>query len=228
MNNQAEDTREAAPALAGADGDLSEAPPGLFAQFGLPTGPLGRLAGWLMARSDADDRWIVDLLDVKPNDRVLEIGFGPGVAMALLAERVTAGLVAGADPSAVMARQARQRSHAAVRAGRVRFCQGSATALPFGDARFDKACALHAVYFWNPLAAALRETYRVLAPEGLLVLAGRTLRPSAGRFDPSRYGLSDAQVARIVASLEAAGFRDVAVERRDIGRETIAAILARR
>ena len=68
----------------------------------------------------------------------------------------------------------------------------------------------------------------MLAPDGLLVLAGRTSRPNAGRFDPSRYGLSDAQLAGIVTGLEAAGFHDVAVQRRDLGRETIAAILARR
>jgi SAM-dependent methyltransferase len=211
-----------------ADAGPSESPPGLFAQFARPSGPLGRVAGWLMARTDADDRWVVDLLDVRPDDRVLEIGFGPGVAIALLAERATAGLVAGVDPSDVMARQARRRSRAAVRAGRVLLCQGSATALPFADARFTKACAIHAVYFWTPLEAGLREAHRVLAPDGLLVLAGRTFRPNASRLDPSRYGLRDAQLAGIVAGLEAVGFHDVTVERRDLGRETIAAILARR
>ncbi|HZS02073.1 MAG TPA: class I SAM-dependent methyltransferase [Chloroflexota bacterium] len=204
------------------------APPGLFAQFGRPTGPLGRVAGWLMARTDADDRWVVDLLDVRPDDRVLEIGYGPGVAIALLAARAPAGLVVGVDPSDVMARQARQRSRGAVRAGRVRLCQGDALALPFGDARFTKACAIHAVYFWRPLEAALREAHRVLAPDGLFVLAGRTYRPDAGRFSPSRYGLTDAQLAEIAAGLELAGFRSVASERRDLGRETIAAFLARR
>jgi ubiquinone/menaquinone biosynthesis C-methylase UbiE len=129
------------------DAGPSESPPGLFAQFGRPSGLLGRLAGWLMARTDADDRWVVDLLDVRPADRVLEIGFGPGIAIALLAERTTAGLVAGVDPSDVMAQQARRRSRAAVQAGRVVLCQGSATALPYADARFTKACAIHAVYF---------------------------------------------------------------------------------
>ncbi|HLH21124.1 MAG TPA: class I SAM-dependent methyltransferase [Chloroflexota bacterium] len=204
------------------------APPGLFAQFARPSGPLGRVAGWLMARTDADDRWIVDLLDVQPDDRVLEIGFGPGVAIALLAARATAGIVVGVDPSDVMAQQAARRNRAAVRAGRVALAQGSATALPFGAAQFTKACAIHALYFWSPLDAALREAYRVLAPGGLLVLAGRTLRPHASRFDPSRYGLSDAQLGAIVAGLETAGFDDVTEQRRDLGRETIAALLARR
>ena len=207
----------------------SNAPvPGLFAQFARPSGWLGRVAGWLMARNDADDRWVVDLLDARPNDRVLEIGSGPGVAIQLLAERVTEGTVVGLDPSDVMARQARQRNRAAVHAGRVALLQGDAIALPFGDARCTKACAIHTLYFWAQREAALREAYRVLAPGGLLVLAVRTYKPDAGRFSPSRYGLTEGQLAEVVRGLDAVGFLDATVQQRDLGRETIAAILARR
>ena len=80
-----------------------------FAQFGRPSGPLGRLAGYLMARLDADDRWVVDLLDVQPHDRVLDIGFGPGLTIALIAERCPSTLVAGVDPSEVMRAGRRER-----------------------------------------------------------------------------------------------------------------------
>src|SRR6266498_1192914 len=74
----------------------------LFNQFARPSGLLGRLAGRIMAKSDADDRWIVELLDVQPDDRVLDVGCGPGVTVGLIAERATAGLVRGIDPSVVM------------------------------------------------------------------------------------------------------------------------------
>ncbi|MGH2370537.1 MAG: class I SAM-dependent methyltransferase, partial [Chloroflexota bacterium] len=106
----------------------------LFAQFAQPSGLLGHVAGFLMARTDADDRWVVELLDVQPDDRVIEIGFGPGVAIGLLAERATAGLVAGVDPSEVMVRQATRWNRAAVRAGRVELRQGATAALPYPDA----------------------------------------------------------------------------------------------
>ena len=78
----------------------------LFEQFGRPSGWLGRIAGSLMAKGADDDRWLVDLLDVQPEDRVLEVGFGPGVAIELLAARASRGRVAGVDPSDVMVRQA--------------------------------------------------------------------------------------------------------------------------
>ena len=47
--------------------------------FGRPQGVLGRLDGIIMARMNADcGAWVSDLLEVAPNDSVLEVGFGPG------------------------------------------------------------------------------------------------------------------------------------------------------
>lgn len=201
---------------------------GLFEQFGRPTGLLGHLAGYLMSRTDADDRWVIELLDVQPDDRVLEVGFGPGLAIALIAERATAGLVAGVDPSEVMVSQAIRRNRAAVRDGRVELRRGTVAALPYPDAHFTGACALHSLRFWPSVEGGLRELRRVLVPDGRVVLALRMRRAGAGRFDPSRYEFTDEQVAGVVATLGSVGFREAATQRREIGWQTITAILARR
>lgn len=200
----------------------------LLEQFARPTGLLGHLAGFLMSRTDVDDRWLVGLLDVQPTDRVLDIGFGPGVAVSLLAQRATAGLVAGVDPSEVMLRQATRRNRAAIEEGRVELRLGTASELPYPDASFTKACAMHSLQFWPSLEAGLREVHRVLAPSGVLVLALRMWRPHAGRLDPSRYGFTEEQVDELVATLGRIGFADVTTARREFARETITAILARR
>ena len=200
----------------------------LFMQFGRPQGLLGRLAGHLMARFDADDRWIVELLDVQPDDRVLDLGCGPGIAVALIAARACSGLVAGVDPSEVMVRQASRRNRAAVRQGRVELRLGAAADLPYPDAHFTKACALHSLQFWPSVEAGLREVRRVLARRGLLILGLRMRRPEAGRFGPSRYGFTGEQLAEVTTMLAAVGFADVTMRTRELGRETITAVLARR
>ena len=200
----------------------------LFEPFARPSGLRGHLAGLIMARLDADDQWVVELLDVQPHDRVLDVGCGPGVTIALIAERATAGFVAGVDPSPVMVRQATRRNRSAGRQGRVELRLGTVSALPYPGAHFTKACAVHSLYFWPSVEDGLREVHRVLALDGLLVLAFRMRRAGASLLDPSRYGYTDAQVAELMATLGVVGFRDVATQRREIGRETITALLARR
>jgi hypothetical protein len=62
----------------------------LLRAFGRPKGILGRLGGIIMARTNRDmAARTIELLDVQPNDRVLEIGFGPGVGIELLARLVS-------------------------------------------------------------------------------------------------------------------------------------------
>src|SRR5262245_29535339 len=84
-------------------------------QFRQPRGFAGWLAGWEMAlRSSNRQRnvWAVGLLGVEPTDRVLDIGFGPGIAIRELSRRATQGLVCRVDHSAVMVRQATRRNTA--------------------------------------------------------------------------------------------------------------------
>ena len=90
---------------------------GGLAQFHHPTGAVGHVAGWIMGRRSSNvarNRWAVQLLDVQPTDRVIELGCGPGVAIAALATRAIRGLVVGVDHSQVMIRQARRRNRAAI------------------------------------------------------------------------------------------------------------------
>src|SRR5215216_1885262 len=102
-------------------------------QFMRPRSLAGWLVGWEMALRPSNRKrniWAVGLLGVEPTDRVLEIGFGPGIAICELSRRATRGLVCGVDHSAVMVRQATRRNAAAVRAGRVDLRLGSAEQLP--------------------------------------------------------------------------------------------------
>src|SRR5215475_15288635 len=106
----------------------------LMRMFGHPNGILGRLGGVIMARVNRDAAaQIIELLNVRPDDKVLEIGFGPGVAIQLLLHRVPAVSVAGIDYSQEMVRQAAALNAAALRNRRVDLRYGSVERLPFAD-----------------------------------------------------------------------------------------------
>ena len=129
---------------------------GGLAQFHQPTGAVGHVAGWIMGRRSSNvarNRWAVQLLDVQPTDRVIELGCGPGVAIAALATRAIRGLVVGVDHSQVMIGQARRRNRAAIRAGRVRLIHTPVQSLSISDGPFTAALAVNTVGMWpDPIA----------------------------------------------------------------------------
>src|SRR5262245_31728699 len=123
----------------------------LVSQAGRPRGAVGRLVGLLFAHRGSNrqrNRWAVSLLDVQPTDRVLEIGFGPGIAVTELAGRAIRGQVYGIDHSQVMVRQASRRNAAAIRAGRVHLMRASVDRLPSFGEPLDAMLAVNTVAFW--------------------------------------------------------------------------------
>ena len=70
-----------------------------ISQFKRPRGPLGRLAGWIMANRPSSrlrNTRTVDLLDLRLDDRILEEGYGPGLALRLAANSYPTGGSSGA------------------------------------------------------------------------------------------------------------------------------------
>lgn len=143
----------------------------LTGQFRKPTGFFGRLVGNFMARgNEYETEWSISLLNIQADDHVLEVGFGPGIGMQLVSQKATNGLTAGVDLSQTMVQVARKRNAAAIQAGRVDLHQGNVTALPYDSDSFDKAFAIHCIYFWSKPADGLKEFRRVLKPGGLLAI----------------------------------------------------------
>jgi SAM-dependent methyltransferase len=187
------------------------------AQFASPRGPLGQVAARMMRRGNAPlNLWIVELLAIRPQDHVLEVGFGPGVALAALTARASSGLVAGLDLSASMVRQARARHAAAIAAGQMDLRQGDAALLPFADASFDAVCATHVLYFWPDQVATVRELRRVLRPGGRLALGyqERAHMPPRAARGLSLAGAQLVGPGEVEQMVRAAGFAQVRVETR--------------
>src|SRR5260370_13500224 len=90
----------------------------LDAAFGHPRGPLGRLGGVIMARSTGKRKeWTLSLPDIQRDDRVLEVGCGPGASIPALATKATPADVVGVDLSPALPPQAPKPSAPAIRLG---------------------------------------------------------------------------------------------------------------
>jgi ubiquinone/menaquinone biosynthesis C-methylase UbiE len=146
----------------------------LDSQFGHPSGLAGWLVGQLMALEHRElTRWATGLLELRPDDHVLEVGFGPGTAILRMSQTADHGFIAGVDLSDVMVQQARTRNTAAIRQGRVELRQGSAVALPYATASFDKALVVNSLDHWSSPTGGLKELWRVLKPGGLVGIVDR-------------------------------------------------------
>jgi ubiquinone/menaquinone biosynthesis C-methylase UbiE len=159
---------------------------------------------------------------LKPADRVLDVGIGPGTITIDLAERLSAGSVVGIDsaPAAVAATQDLANARD-VR--NLRLLVGDVHHLGFGDASFDVVHAHQLLQHLADPVAALRELRRVCVPGGLVALrdadyAAMTWHPSSAALTRwlalyhevarSNGGEPDAG-RRLLSWAYAAGFSDV-------------------
>lgn len=146
----------------------------LWRTFGMPAGFLGRIGGKIMAGRKQREiaARVADLLDVRRGDKILEIGFGPGIGIQAVSERLSSeGLIVGIDPSDVMMEAAKARSAEAVEKGTVRLLRGTVEQIPYSDEFFDKAFAMNSFHLWPDQRAGLLEIRRVLKRGGVLVLS---------------------------------------------------------
>ena len=181
-----------------------------------PKGLMGRAIARIMSRetSRLNDA-ALDLLDLRDDDRLLEVGIGHGRTVEKAAERLTNGYVAGIDVSAEMTRMAGRRNADAIRDGRVDIRVGSSSHVEFPDDAFTKALAVHTIYFWEDPATDLAELRRVIRPEGRFVLGFTPSGAShAGHFPGDIYRFASRD--ELVEMLAAAGF-DVETEVPDAG-----------
>ena len=127
---------------------------------------------------------VVERLDIQPDDRVLEIGCGHGVAATMVCERLRSGHLTAIDRSRKMIDAAAGRNAMHVDAGRAEFLVMTLEELDLGDRRFDKIFAIRVGLFHREPARARALAERWLAPGGTLLAAFD--EPSAGAGDRSQ------------------------------------------
>jgi SAM-dependent methyltransferase len=150
--------------------------------------------------------WAVSLLDVRSHDRVLEIGFGPGLAIRELGRLAVDGYVCGIDHSELMLRRAKRLNAEGVERGAIDLRLGSAGDLPAFDQPFDKILAVNATMFWREPVARLEALRRLLRSGGLIAVAHQPRGPGANDETAAAEGQNTA------AALAQAGFSEVRLE----------------
>ena len=111
-------------------------------------------------------RSVVEQLDIRPDERVLEIGCGHGVAATLVCERLEEGHLTAIDRSVKMIQAATRRNAAYIEAGRAEFLIATLEDLDLGARRFDKIFAVRVGLFHRESKRASGIVEKWLAPGG--------------------------------------------------------------
>ncbi|WP_412539485.1 class I SAM-dependent methyltransferase [Longispora sp. K20-0274] len=173
-------------------------------QLGHPRGPAGRLVAALLNRHNRTQvAGAVAASGIGPGDTALDVGFGGGVGLRLLLDRVgPAGVVHGVELSDTMLARAARRYRTA------RLHPGAMERIPLPDSTVDAAITVNTVYFVPDLTVAFAELARVLRPTGTLVVGLGDPDTMAG-IPVTATGFLLRPVAEVAGALATAGLRVV-------------------
>ena len=175
-------------------------------QFSRPASVMGLLVLRSMNIAHARlHRWGLEAAEIRPRDKVLDVGCGGGKAIARILTR-TRREVAGVDHSPEAVETTRRVNRAAVTSGRLRVLEGSVENLTFRDGFFDVVTAFETTYFWPDLQAGLIEIRRVLSPGGRLVITNEVADRKAAGHWAERLGMNVTDGRSLAALAHEAGF----------------------
>lgn len=158
-----------------------------------------------MAAASERLTYAVELLDVQPGDRLLELGCGHGVAVSLVCERLDGGRIVALDRSAKMTDATRKRNAVWIERGTASVLTTSLDEADLGRAAFDKVFGVH-----FPVLLRGEPSRELDVIRGCLAHGG-TLHVI---FQPFSAGQVDATVTRLRTVLDGQGFPVADVRRR--------------
>ena len=134
-------------------------------------------------------RAVLEALNLKPGDRVLEVGVGTGISLPLYPRNVR---ITGIDVSLEMLEKARARVERAKLSNVEALLEMDAEAMAFPDASFDKVVAMYVVSVVPRPGKLLEELHRVCRPDGDIFIVNhfQSENPIVGSLERALAGFS--------------------------------------
>lgn len=114
--------------------------------------------------------WAVDLLEIKEDDTILEIGCGSGSAVDLMAQQIKDGLVVGVDRSESMISKAIHKNRDNIAAQKVVLIEGEFSEVRLPNRLYKKVFAFNVGLFWQNAAKELKLIASHLRGDGLVYI----------------------------------------------------------
>jgi ubiquinone/menaquinone biosynthesis C-methylase UbiE len=179
-------------------------------QFKKPTGVLGKIISDLMiiGNRPAYESLIKDLR-INSNDKILEIGYGPGIGIDLISKRFETCEIYGIDFSELMYRKATKRNKHVINKNQVHLFYGDFIDTEIGIVSFDKIFCINVVYFWNDLQKPFERVKSLLKDDGMFCF----YMEKKDDLNKLKFTKDDIfnkySIEQILVALESVGFKEV-------------------
>jgi len=147
----------------------------MFRSLGLqlrkPSGFFGKIVSAMMIKRNRNRyKVVIKDLKIQPNDKIFEIGYGPGIGINLISKSYDSCSVYGIDYSELMYQKATKRNKQFVDNNRVKLMFGDFLETEIGSSDFDKVFCLNVVYFWDNLQKPFKKVNSLLKDNGLFCI----------------------------------------------------------
>lgn len=140
-------------------------------QLRKPSGFFGKIVSAMMIKWNRNcyERLIGDL-KIEPNDKLLEIGYGPGIGINLILNSYDSCSIFGIDYAELMYQKATKRNKQFVNSNRAKLMFGDFLETEIDIRDFDKVFCLNVVYFWDNLQKPFGKVNSLLKDNGLFCI----------------------------------------------------------
>lgn len=147
----------------------------------------------------------IELLAIKPQETVLEIGMGNGFFVKDIVSAAHTIKYIGCDFSEAMVQESIANNKEYVANGQAEFMLANIYQLPQKTASVDKIMTVNTLYFWEDISLAFSEIKRVLKDKGKFILS---IRPKAvmDDFPITKYGITTFSKLDAIGLLTENGF----------------------
>ncbi len=140
---------------------------GIAQQFRKPSGLLGRFISNIMSKGTKPAYDIlINEMNIQPGEKLLEIGYGPGVGMREIFTKANPGFYYGIDYSELMFEKASRLNKTLIDARKAELILGDFLSAEIGQLGFDRVFCSNVVYFWKDLVVPFSKIRSLLKDGG--------------------------------------------------------------
>lgn len=140
-------------------------------QYMKPTGIIGHL---IAKNIDKLNKMkyikMVTGLNINDQDRILEIGYGSGLAIRIIGKSNALCQIEGIDFSELMYHKAIHNNQYLIKKRRLNLILGDFLQYDFGEKKYTKIYCINVIYFWDDLAPQLQKIFNLLENGGILAI----------------------------------------------------------